>query len=125
MWYICIHIFTHAHTFGSTGVPKGVMLEHKSIVNYICWHQEYYEMSVNDRVLCNAGLAFDASMAETWPSLIMGACLYPVLDPDVRVMPMKLLNWMAVNQITLAFLTTQLCEAVIEEQHYPKHLKLR
>jgi non-ribosomal peptide synthetase component F len=51
------------YTSGSTGQPKGVMLEHRSLVNYMTWHVEYYEMIEGDRVLHNAGLAFDASMA--------------------------------------------------------------
>ena len=63
------------YTSGSTGRPKGVMLEHRSIVNYCSWHVEYYEMVPGDRVLHNAGLAFDASMAETWPTLHVGGAL--------------------------------------------------
>ena len=60
------------YTSGSTGRPKGVMLEHRSLLNYVNWHIEYYEMTNHDRVLHNAGLAFDASMAETWPTLCGG-----------------------------------------------------
>ena len=112
------------YTSGSTGRPKGVMLEHRSIVNYITWHIDYYDMSADDRVFANAGLAFDASMAETWPTLAVGASIYPVVDREVSVTPSKLLSWMVDEHITFGFLTTQLCEAVIEED-YPKGLKLR
>ncbi len=112
------------YTSGSTGRPKGVMLEHRSLVNYMTWHVEYYEMKAGDRVLHNAGLAFDASMAETWPTLATGGTLYPLTDMEVRLDPPRLLKWMADNAITLAFLTTQLCEAILEEE-YPEHLQLR
>ena len=113
------------YTSGSTGRPKGVMLEHHSLVNYMSWHVPYYEMVAGDRVLHNAGLAFDASMAETWPSLSCGACLYPCVDDEVRMVPSNLLEWMADQKIKVAFLTTQLAEAVLEEETWPAHLELR
>ena len=112
------------YTSGSTGQPKGVMLEHRSIVNYMSWHVEYYEMKAGDRVLHNAGLAFDASMAETWPTLFIGGTIYPLIDTEIRLDPHRLLQWMGDTQITLAFLTTQLCEAILEEE-YPSNLCLR
>ena len=112
------------YTSGSTGRPKGVMLEHRSLLNYLTWHIDYYEMTSNDRVLHNAGLAFDASMAETWPTLAVGGTLYLLTDLEIRLDPTRLLQWMGETRITLAFLTTQLCEAILEEK-YPDDLSLR
>ncbi|CAK9099421.1 Linear gramicidin synthase subunit C [Includes: ATP-dependent valine adenylase (ValA) (Valine activase), partial [Durusdinium trenchii] len=105
------------YTSGSTGRPKGVMLEHRSIVNYIRWHIQYYKMTSEDRVFSCAGLAFDASMADTWPTLCIGACLLPVVNPDVAVVPPRLLDWIAEARATMGFLTTQICEMVLEEEH--------
>eukprot|EP00742_Colponemidia_sp_Colp-10_P012507 GILJ01014062.1.p1 GENE.GILJ01014062.1~~GILJ01014062.1.p1 ORF type:complete len:1671 (+),score=278.21 GILJ01014062.1:31-5013(+) len=112
------------YTSGSTGKPKGVMLRHISLVNYVSWHIPYYHMTPADRVAHMAGLAFDACMAETWGTLIAGACIYPVTDEDVRVTPSKLIRWWADNKITMTFLTTQLAEAILEES-YPPDLVLR
>lgn len=118
------HLAYTIFTSGSTGRPKGVMLEHRGLVNYITWHQRYYGMTPDDRVLHNAGLAFDASMAETYPTLAIGACLMPCVDDEVRMVPANLLRWMAEQGVTLAFLTTQLGEAVLAER-YPSDLRLR
>jgi len=104
------------YTSGSTGRPKGVMLEHHSIVNYIYWHIRYYEMTSKDRVFASAGLAFDASMADTWPTLAVGATLLPVMDPDIRVVPSRFLNWVSNTKASMGFLTTQICEMVLEEE---------
>merc|ERR1711871_56772 len=63
-------------------------------------------------------------MAETWPTLAVGGTLYPLTNMEIRLDPQRLLQWMSDTHITLAFLTTQLCEAILEET-YPKDLALR
>mmetsp|Transcript_32179 Transcript_32179/g.51189 ORF Transcript_32179/g.51189 Transcript_32179/m.51189 type:complete len:2607 (-) Transcript_32179:54-7874(-) len=103
------------YTSGSTGKPKGVLLEHRSIVNYMLWHMAYYEMTPDDRVFACAGIAFDASIADTWPTLAIGATLLPVVDPDISVVAPRLLDWIIAEKATLGFLTTQICEMVLEE----------
>ncbi|GBG31706.1 N-5-amino-5-carboxypentanoyl-L-cysteinyl-D-valine synthase [Hondaea fermentalgiana] len=103
------------YTSGSTGKPKGVMLEHGALANYIRWHIEYYHMSAKDRVFACAGLAFDASIADTWPTLVVGACLLPIVDADIAIVPPRLLDWIVRERATMGFLTTQICEMVLEE----------
>ncbi len=55
-------------------------------------------------------MAFDASMAETWPTLVVGAALHQVPDKDIRIQPAKLIQWYTDERITISFLTTQLAE---------------
>ena len=113
------------YTSGSTGQPKGVCLSHISLVSYTSWHINYYEMTVADRHAHYSSLAFDASMAETWPTLAIGASLWLVCDQETRLNPQKLLLWFAENAITMSFLTTQLCENVLSATPYPPDLSLR
>jgi non-ribosomal peptide synthetase component F len=72
------HLAYVLYTSGSTGQPKGVMLPHAALVNYITWHIPYYEMTSADRHAHYSSMAFDASMAETWPTLVVGGSLWQV-----------------------------------------------
>lgn len=63
------------YTSGSTGQPKGVLVEHRSIVNYTCAAISNWEIQSNDRMLQFASPNFDTSLEEIFPMLCSGACL--------------------------------------------------
>ena len=61
-------------TSGSTGVPKGVCVEHRSIVRLVR-NPDYCEFSQDERILCFAPISFDASTFEIWGALLNGGTL--------------------------------------------------
>ena len=63
------------HTSGSTGVPKGALNTHGGIRNVLLWMQENYRLTAEDRVLHHTPVTFDASVAEIFLPLIVGARL--------------------------------------------------
>ena len=71
------------YTSGSTGDPKGVMIEHRSLVNFTLAAADEYAISPNDRVLQFASLSFDTSAEEVFPALITGATV--VLRTDTML----------------------------------------
>ena len=63
------------YTSGSTGNPKGVMLEHRSLVNFATAAKTTYGIEADDRVLQFGSLSFDLSAEEMLIALTSGACL--------------------------------------------------
>ncbi len=52
------------YTSGSTGMPKGVMIEHHSVLNRLGWMQKAYPIDQNDTLLQKTPITFDVSVWE-------------------------------------------------------------
>ncbi|CVN45624.1 putative non-ribosomal peptide sythetase [Streptococcus pneumoniae] len=97
------------YTSGTTGQPKGVMVEHQSLVNLAYWHNDAFQVTKQDRTAKYAGFGFDASIWEMFPTWIAGAELH-IIDEAIRLDMIKLNSYFNHEGITIAFLPTQLCE---------------
>jgi amino acid adenylation domain-containing protein len=69
------HLAYIIHTSGSTGQPKGVMVEHRGVVNFLGSMQRQFEMTAADRLLSVTTLSFDIAGLEIYLPLISGARL--------------------------------------------------
>ncbi|MEC0235535.1 amino acid adenylation domain-containing protein [Paenibacillus kribbensis] len=101
------------YTSGTTGQPKGVMVEHQSLVNLCCWHNEAFGVTAEDRSAKYAGFGFDASVWELFPYWVAGAEIH-VIDESIRMDLEALNRYFETNSITITFLPTQLCEQFME-----------
>lgn len=63
------------YTSGSTGQPKGSMLQHRGICNRLLWMQHAYQLSAEDAVLQKTSFSFDVSVWEFFWPLLSGARL--------------------------------------------------
>ncbi|NWB98760.1 amino acid adenylation domain-containing protein [Pseudomonas gingeri] len=71
------HLAYVIYTSGSTGNPKGVMIEHRGLVNYSLDAARLFGLTPADTVLQQNTLNFDLSVEEIFPALLAGATLAP------------------------------------------------
>jgi amino acid adenylation domain-containing protein len=100
------------YTSGSTGTPRGVQIEHGSLLNLIAWHRRAYAVSPETRSTQLAGVGFDASVWELWPYLTAGASVH-MPDEETRVAPAALRDWLVERRITHSFVPTPLAEQML------------
>ncbi|MFF8288555.1 amino acid adenylation domain-containing protein [Streptomyces sp. NPDC016309] len=101
-------------TSGTTGRPKAVAVPQRGVAR-LALGNGFLDVRPEDRVMHAAALSFDASVLETWPALLNGACLVPVAS-EVLLAPHALHRFVVHEGITVLFLTTGLFHLVARER---------
>lgn len=110
-------------TSGSTGKPKAVEVMHANLAALIRWHNEAFEVKPGTRTSHLAGLGFDASAWEIWPTLAAGGTLV-LADDATRLDPAQLHDWLIAKRVEVAFAPTALAEPMVA-MNWPANAKLR
>lgn len=115
-------LFTLLYTSGSTGTPKGVMLGHGNIANF-CRHY-VSETGLGPGIVCSAyaSYGFDANMMDMYPALISGACVC-IVPEEIRMDLKALGKYLEKNNVSVAFMTTQVGRQFAMSKYRPSCLK--
>lgn len=125
------------YTSGSTGIPKGVAIEHKSVVNLVR-DTQYGNIIPSDHILQLSNYAFDGSVFDIFGCLLNGATLF-LIEYQSIVSTELLFDYIRDHKINKSFITTSLFNLLVEmnpqlisyfdniyiggEQLSPKHIR--
>ncbi|UCH95523.1 MAG: amino acid adenylation domain-containing protein, partial [Candidatus Aminicenantes bacterium] len=70
------------YTSGSSGAPKGVLVEHRTIVNTLIWRKNYYEYKPGNVSLQNPPYFFDSSVTDIFTPMLGGARLVLISEEE-------------------------------------------
>ncbi|MBD2798088.1 amino acid adenylation domain-containing protein, partial [Xenorhabdus sp. 18] len=108
------HLAYIIYTSGSTGQPKGVMLEHRNVVNFIHAQHQTSEPKCGDRILQFATIAFDTSVSDIFPTLASGATLV-LRPPHIRIPDMTFVTFLREQKITIIDMPTAFWHHWVQE----------
>ncbi len=106
------------YTSGSTGIPKGILIEHSSLLDYSLTFREHFSVTKEDKVIQQASLSFDTAVEEIFPTLISGASL--LIMPDMGRDINYLIGAIKDQRATILSTTPMVLN---ELNHYSKEIK--
>jgi amino acid adenylation domain-containing protein len=90
------------HTSGSTGIPKGVGLNHRSTIDFIDWSFDTLNLDGTEVMASLAPIYFDAYTLEFWTMLSKGAT-WVVVPDSCATFPVKLVDFISNGGINFIF----------------------
>ena len=96
-------------TSGSTGVPKGVVVSHRSVIDFINVFTEKFNINEKDIIGNQAPFDFDVSVKDIYSCIKTGATLL-IIPRELFMAPTKLLDYITDNNTTtLIWAVSALC----------------
>lgn len=93
------HLAYIIYTSGSTGQPKGVMVEHRSIMNTLNFLESRYPVTDEDAYLLKTNYVFDVSLSELFGWFVGNGRLV-ILPPNGEKSPQLCMDYIERYQVT-------------------------
>ena len=96
-------------TSGSTGIPKGVLVSHRSVIDFMEEFVDIFEITDKDVIGNQAPFDFDVSVKDIYSTLKTGATMQ-IIPKKMFSFPTKLLDYLDEREITtLIWAVSALC----------------
>jgi amino acid adenylation domain-containing protein len=100
------------YTSGTTGRPKGVMVNHRSVVRLVK-QSNYITLGPHTRLLQTGPLTFDASTFEIWGPLLNGGVLH-IMPPHLLLVAQSLKDKLLASCINTLWMTAPLFNQMVD-----------
>ncbi len=100
------------YTSGTTGKPKGVLLEHRGLVNYVNWFTAQAGTTNQDRAALVSSYGFDLGYTSLYPSLLNGGTLV-IVAKEIYQHPIRHVEYLTEQQVTYIKMTPSLFQTVV------------